>query len=121
MFNKKIAALLIVFMVCSWCLYAETGDGKDDGNEIAIAVVLGILALAGLIGALVAVSKVAEAPQDDSEPVPAGIANPVLTSASGEQTKWPKPVSTDFGNPILNHVMIGANSREVKVGLRFKF
>lgn len=121
MFSKKIAALLIVFMVGSWCLYAESGDGKDDSNEIAIAVVLIVLAVAGLIGAIVAGSSIAEAPKDDSQPALAGISNPVLTSISSEQAKWPNSVSTDFGNPILNHVMVGVNSHELKVGLRFKF
>jgi hypothetical protein len=117
MSRKKIAALLIVFIMGSWCLYAEPGDGKDDENEIVIAVVLCLLTIGGLVGAVVAL---AEAPGDDTQPVLASSGNPVIAHTSSEQLKARSNRKVS-GNPILDHIAIGVSDHDVYVGVRFGF
>jgi hypothetical protein len=121
MLKKKIATLLIMFMVGSWCLYAQVnnGDGKDDDGEIVVAVILGLLAVGALIGTIAAVT---EAPKDDTQPVLASSGNPIITYTSSELSKVDtKTVRTTFGNPILDHIDVGVSDSDAYVGIRFGF
>ncbi|MDR2479253.1 MAG: hypothetical protein LBD48_08070 [Treponema sp.] len=130
MFRKKIAALLVVLMIGSWCLYAaETDEAKSKADDeaagiilisigIAVAVGLTIWGIVALVGGKDKGDKFKEGYfgelPDDSQPVSVSSSDSVVPAPD----RIPK---IGAGNPILDHAMFGASGEKVFVGARFSF
>ena len=118
--KKKIALLLIILMVGSWCLYA---DGSEEvGVGPIVGGILGVALVICLVWWMVEVSSVSEAPNDDSQPVLASSGEPSLAPAAIEPSRpGTKSIGNILNNPMLKHSMFGVDEDAVFVGARFSF
>jgi hypothetical protein len=123
MWKKKIAVFLIVFMVGSWCLYAEDTEDKATGlGPIAggiIAITLTILLGWWMVDSLAYVPPEHAPSGEEAQPIPASSISPIHTKTLQQQSK--ESGHRTFSNLILDHIEVGAFDRDVYVGVRFGF
>jgi hypothetical protein len=116
MWEKKIAMFLIVFMVGSWCLYAETDDEASGLGPIAgtIAVVALIICVAAII--VDNSSHASIQPEDDSQ-----FSDGLRLTSMAESQSVPE---NGFSSTLkaLQHIDLGVTpENKTYVGLRFQF
>jgi len=109
--NKKIACLLILFMVGSWCVFADDGDSEELAPGVVILIAVGtVLLIGGTIAIILAASGDKEGAQK------------VMGSLSTEEQKNGKEnlITTVINNPIVKHTIIDVNKDyKTFVGVRF--
>jgi len=98
--KKKIALLLIIFMVGTWCVYAE------DDDETMVGVVL-ILAV-GIVLTILLLSF-------------GGTADDVNKLWFGQNNRGANPTLTGLNNPILNHTTLGVTGDKIFLGAQFSW
>jgi hypothetical protein len=106
--SKKISFLLILFMVGSWCVFAEE---EESDPMIAVWIVLGIGVLATIV--IIAVGGTS----DDVNKLWYGEAN---GDKSITPTAMDKPIMAIMDNPIVKHTVfnIGKDNKTF-VGIKF--
>jgi len=120
--SKKIALLLILFMVGSWCVFAED-EGLAPGFIILIAVGSVLL-----IGGTVAIILAASGDSDGAQRVMNSL------SVDGEEVQRVKgnlsvdgdtaesmPMTKIMQNPLIRHTEISVNKDKVFVGAKFSW
>jgi len=107
--NKKIALLLILFMVGSWCVFAEEEEDLAPGVIILIAIGT-VLLIGGTVAIILAASGDGEGAQR------------VMDSLSvDDNTEESTPIAKIMQNPLIRHVEIDANMDSVFVGAKFSW
>lgn len=112
-FVKKIAILLIMFMVGTWSVSAaEPEDESPEGTVLMWAGIIGAVGLvAWLCVALFRGDEYAQVPANGSGIVPTG------TEASPLETFRAKPQP----ETVFDRLMLGTDGESVYTGLRFQF
>ena len=106
--KKKIALMLILFMIGTWCVFAEDDEGLAPGWIILIAAG-SVLLIGGTIAIVLAASG------DHAG------AQRVMDSLSVERSEEdiPTVAKTIMENPIVKHTTLGFDKDKVFVGVRF--
>jgi hypothetical protein len=117
--NKKIALMLIIFMIGTWCVFAE------DDEEMSPILIMGIAVGAVLlIGGTLAIIAAASGDSNTAQ----NIMNSLASEKPGKDipATLEKPekeiaaiAKTVMENPILKHTTLGFSKDKVVVGLRF--
>ena len=107
--KKKLAIMLIIFMIGTWCAFAE---GEDEGVSPEI-IVLGTALVVLLIGGGIAFYLAASGDQEGAQRV--------MDSLSVEKSEddIPTVAKTIMENPIVKHTTLGFDKDKVFVGVRF--
>jgi len=100
--RKKIAFLLILFMVGSWCVFAE--ETEDDGTMAVVWILVGI----GVVLTIVVLAI-------------GGTADDVNKIWFGEGKGVGNPTPTAMDNSILNHGVMKFSDDKLFVGAKFSW
>jgi hypothetical protein len=109
--DKKIAIFLIIFMVGTWCVFADDDNSTLDGDDTMIMAIIG--GAAGLVGIVLIIARggsVSEAADYYKS----------VTEGKSYNGNFNHPALTVLNNPIMNHAMICiTDTNKVFVGMRF--
>jgi len=109
--NKKIALLLIMFMVGSWCVFADDSEDEELAPGVIILIAVGVVLL---IGGTVAIILAASGDNEGAQKV--------MNSLSMEEHESgnTNPITTVMNNPIVKHTMVDVfKDNKMFVGVKF--
>jgi len=109
--NKKIALLLIIFMVGTWCVFAEDESDEELAPGVILLIAVGVVLLIGGTCAIIVASS------GDREG-----AQKILDSLSKEDQGNGNTnlMTTVMNNPIVKHTTVDfGKDNKTFVGLRF--
>ena len=101
--NKKIAFLLIIFMVGSWCVFADSSEGSGGSGDGEMAPGVVILIAVGtvlLIGGTIAIILAASGDMEGAQKVMDSLS--AEENGSGNANK----ITNVMNNPIVKHTMV---------------
>jgi hypothetical protein len=115
--NKKIALLVIMFMVGSWCVFADGSGGSGDSGDEEMAPGVVILIAVGtvlLIGGTIAIILAASGDMEGAQKVMDSLS--VEENGNGNTNT----ITTVMNNPIVKHTMVNVGKdNKTFVGVRF--
>jgi hypothetical protein len=104
--NKKIAFLLILFMVGSWCVFAE-----DDINLTPLWIVLGVV---------VVIAIAVAATGGDGGKVLQDFGNALQNVSLEDEQENTNPIAVAMNNQIIKHTTVDfTQDKKVFVGAKF--
>jgi len=107
--SKKISLLLIMFMVGSWCVFAD--DSEDEGLAPGVIILIAAGAVL-LIGTTFAIIAVASGDKEGGQRI--------MDSLSMEEHGNANPITTIMNNPIVKHTTVDVGKDDkMFVGVRF--
>jgi hypothetical protein len=111
--SKRIALLLILFMVGSWCVFADDYDYYSGDDDLTwLWILLGVAGAISIIGVIIAVAN------DDYDS-----AQYIIDAwAKGNPEKENPALTAIKENPILKHTELGySKDNKTFVGFRFSW
>jgi len=115
--NKKIAFLLILFMVGSWCVFADDDDYHEETEEEGMSKGLIILIAVGVvlvIGGGIAIYLAASGDKEGAQKVMNSLS---MEEQGNEKTNL---ITNIMNNPIIKHATVDVNKdKKTFVGLKF--
>jgi hypothetical protein len=109
--SKKISLLLILFMVGSWCVFADDGGDEGLAPGVVILIAVGVVLL---IGGTVAIALAASGDKEGAQKV--------MDSLSMEEQGNGKTstIKTIMDNPLVKHSAVDVTKdNKTFVGVRF--
>jgi len=109
--NKKIALLLILFMIGSWCVFADDGNDEEMAPGVVILIAVGVVLL---IGGTVAIILAASGDYEGAQKVMGSL------STEEQGNKNTSLITTVINNPIVKHTTVDVKKdNKMFVGVKF--
>ena len=109
--NKKISLLLIMFMVVSWCVFADDSGDEGLAPGVIILIAAGVVLL---IGTTVAIMVAASGDKEGGQRIMNSL------STEGQRNENTNLITTVMDNPIVKHTTVDfTQDKKPFVGIRF--